>query len=80
MRRAEGREDDAQLGLGDLDVGGAREGGLDERASLVVGPLVVGRDHAHEVAFGLVGHSDEIHRPTRRWLDCAGLTGNRCFH
>jgi hypothetical protein len=55
MRRALRCELHAQLGGGDLDVGGGGEGRVEERPALVVGALVMRRDSAKQIALGLVG-------------------------
>jgi hypothetical protein len=49
MRRAERREGDAELGVGDGDVARVGERRVDERARLVVGAVAVRRDPADEI-------------------------------
>ena len=61
VRRAERGEGDAELAVGDVDVGGGAEELVEEGAALVVGAGVVRAEQGEEVALGLVGdHLDEV--------------------
>jgi hypothetical protein len=54
MWRAEPSEDDAELGVGDDQVGRSSQGGLDEGPAFVLDAFVVWRDKPDEITLGLV--------------------------
>lgn len=61
VRRAEGRERDAQLGGKNIDVGGGAKEFVHERAPLFIAARVVWPEKRQEVALGLKGeHLDEV--------------------